>query len=68
MRGGGEGGIHYVASKRTATKTTSATRVFSLAPFVQRLDKAFQRISRYRADTSKQNVLHYPPDRDFSSG
>jgi len=43
-------------------------RSTSLAPVVQRLDKAFHRISSYPMDKCQENKPRHPLDSDLSSG
>ena len=41
---------------------------WGLAPVVQRLDSAIQRINRYPANKAIVSRNMYPPDRDLSGG
>ena len=39
-----------------------------LAPVVQKLDRAIQRINHYPADKYSENQLRYPMDSNLSNG
>ena len=43
-------------------------RVVRQAPVVQTSDSAIHRINHYPADKYQENRLHYPLDRDLSTG
>ena len=61
--------LHYPLDRDLSMQWIRVIHLFNnwgLAPVVQRLDSAIQRINHYPEDKYKGNQLRYPLDRDLS--